>query len=81
MKMGDEPKSNHRPEPDIPPGFADPPVVTEDGEINLGTVRTLMSKSGLRDADLWAHLEVSAWQEITGDKLVEAINWIEKNIP
>jgi len=78
--MATDPQSNYPVEPDIPPGFDDAPGA-ETGEINLGTVRTLMSKSGLRDVDLWAHLEVSAWNEIAGDKLPAALTWIEANQP
>lgn len=77
MKMGDEPQNRHPVEPDIPPGFDDP----ETGELNLGFIRTRMSKTGLRDVDLWAHLEVAAWNEITGDKLAKACVWIDENQP
>lgn len=77
--LADEPVNQYPQQPDIPPGFDDPPA--GDGELNLGHVRTAMSKSGLRDVDLWAHLEVAAWNEIAGDKLAGAMKWIEENQP
>lgn len=81
MKMGDEPQNRRPVEPDIPPGFDDAADAGVDGEINLGFIRTAMSKSGLRDVDLWAHLDVTNWQEIKGDLLVKAAVWIDQNQP
>jgi hypothetical protein len=82
MKMSDEPKSNPRHQrPDIPPGFDDAADAGADGELNLGFIRTAMASSGLRDVDLWAALEVSAWNEIKDDKLRKAAVWIEQNSP
>jgi len=78
MKMGDEPQNTYPQDPDFPPGFDD---TAETGEINLGHVRTAIDKAGIRDVDLWAHLEVTAWQEITGDKLAAAMKFIEENHP
>ena len=51
------------------------------GVANLGQVRTLMDKTGLRDVDLWAFLEVTSWQEIKDEKIGKAIAWIEENQP
>ena len=60
------------------PDFEQP---TATGEINLGTIRTLMNKHGLRDVDLLAHLEVSSWGEVPAEKFNDAIKWIEENQP
>jgi hypothetical protein len=81
MKMGDEPQNKHPQQPDIPPGFDDVADAGADGELNLGFIRTAMNKSGLRDVDLWAHLEITSWNEIKGDLLPKAAVWIDENQP
>lgn len=64
------------------PDFEESTVSDDDtGELNLGVVRTKMSKTGLRDIDLWAALEVASWGEVTGEKLNQAMQWIEENQP
>ncbi len=82
MKMSDEPKGNPRhQQPDIPPGFDAAHDAGADGELNLGFIRTAMASSGLRDVDLWAAVDVSAWNEIKDNKLRQAAVWIEQNSP
>jgi hypothetical protein len=81
--MSRAPQNNYPAESDYAPGGGDQPVNVdaESGEINLGHVRTAIDKSGLREIDLWAHLEVVTWNEVSGDKLVLAMKWIEENSP
>lgn len=53
----------------------------ETGELNIGHVRKAADDAGLRDIDVLNSAGVNNWQDITGDKLAQAMTWIEENSP